>query len=85
MLAECVLELVPRKVWSGRFEQNVAWEQMLVENRVLVLKFSLHSREEQAAKTRERLANPKHWKFSRADLKTRQLACDDSSTRMRTC
>ena len=74
VLAERVLELVPRKVWSRRYGQIVAWEQMLTENRVVLLKFHLHiSRKEQAERIRERLANPKkHWKFSHADLKTRQ-------------
>ncbi len=74
VLAERVLDLVPRKVWSRRYEQIVAWERMLTENRVVLLKFYLHiSREEQAERIRERLSNPKkHWKFSHADLKTRQ-------------
>jgi PPK2 family polyphosphate:nucleotide phosphotransferase len=74
VLAERVLELVPKKVWSRRYEQIVAWERMLVENRLVLLKFYLHiSRDEQAKRIRERLANPKkHWKFSHADLKTRQ-------------
>jgi len=41
---------------------------------VLLLKFYLHiSKEEQAERFEERLANPrKNWKFSQADLKTRQ-------------
>ena len=41
---------------------------------MLLLKFYLHiSKEEQAERFEERLANPhKHWKFSQADLKTRQ-------------
>ena len=74
VLAERVLELVPKKVWSRRYEQIVAWERMLAENRVVLLKFYLHiSREEQASRIRERLENPKkNWKFSHADLKTRQ-------------
>ena len=44
------------------------------KNRVVLLKFYLHiSRKEQAERIQERLANPKkHWKFSHADLKTRQ-------------
>ncbi len=75
VLAERVLGLVPRKVWSLRYQQIVDFERMLVENRVLVLKFYLHiSRDEQAARFKERLANPeKNWKFSHADLTTRQL------------
>ena len=74
VLAERVLGLVPRKVWSRRYEQIVDFERMLVAERVLVLKFYLHiSRDEQAARFKERLANPqKNWKFSQADLTTRQ-------------
>lgn len=53
----------------------VDFERMLVANRIVVLKFHLHiSRKEQAERFRERLANPeKNWKFSHADLSTRQL------------
>jgi PPK2 family polyphosphate:nucleotide phosphotransferase len=74
VLAERVLGIVPRKVWSQRYEQIVDFERMLVANGVLVLKFCLHlSRDEQAARFKERLANPKKfWKFSHADLTTRQ-------------
>ena len=74
VLAERVLGLVPRKVWARRYAQIVDFERMLVENRVVLLKFHLHiSRGEQAERFRERLADPrKHWKFSQADLKTRQ-------------
>ena len=75
VLAERVLEIVPRKVWSERYGQIVDFERMLVANRVTVLKFHLHiSRDEQAERFRERLSNPhKNWKFSQADLSTRQL------------
>ena len=74
VLAERVLNIVPKKVWSRRYGQIVEFERMLVENHVVVLKFHLHiSREEQAERFRERLANPeKNWKFSHADLQTRQ-------------
>lgn len=74
VLAERVLGIVPRKVWLARYEQIVAFERMLVENNVVLLKFHLHiSREEQAERFKERLANPeKNWKFSHADLRTRQ-------------
>lgn len=74
VLAERVLGLVPGKVWRARYGQIVNFERMLVENRVLVLKFFLHiSRKEQAVRFKERLANPKkNWKFSHADLATRQ-------------
>ena len=74
VLAERVLGIVPKKVWSKRYAQIVDFERMLVENHVLVLKFYLHiSKDEQAARFKERLANPeKNWKFSHADLTTRQ-------------
>lgn len=75
VLAERVLGLIPRKVWALRYQQIVEFERMLVENRILVLKFYLHiSRDEQAARFKERLSNPeKNWKFSHADVATRQL------------
>src|SRR5262245_21163392 len=74
VLVERVLEIVPEKVWSRRYEQIVDFERMLIDNRVVLLKFYLHiSKEEQAERFKERLANPrKNWKFSQADLKTRQ-------------
>ncbi len=75
VLAERVLGIVPRKVWRRRYRQIVDFERMLVENDLVVLKFHLLiSRDEQAVRFRERLANPKkYWKFSHADLTTRQL------------
>lgn len=74
VLAERVLGLVPRKVWSQRYAQIVDFERMLTANGVVLLKFYLHlGRDEQAARFKERLSNPqKNWKFSHADLATRQ-------------
>ena len=74
VLAERVLQIVPKKIWLQRYGQIVAFERMLVENRVVVLKFYLHiSRGEQKARFQERLADPeKNWKFSSADMATRQ-------------
>jgi len=74
VLAERVLEIVARPVWTRRYEQIVAFEKILVENNVVLLKFYLHlGKKEQAERFRERLANPqKNWKFSHGDLKTRQ-------------
>ncbi len=75
VLAERVLKIVPKQVWSGRYDQIVDFERMLVENNVLLLKFYLHiSKKEQAERFKERLTLPhKHWKFSQSDLTTRQL------------
>jgi PPK2 family polyphosphate:nucleotide phosphotransferase len=74
VLAERVLEIVPRPVWSKRYAQIVDFERILAANGVVLLKFCLHiSKEEQAERFRERLAQPhKYWKFSHGDLKTRQ-------------
>jgi PPK2 family polyphosphate:nucleotide phosphotransferase len=74
VLVERVLKIVPKRVWSSRYDQIVAFEEMLAENRVVLLKFYLHiSKEEQAVRLRERLADPrKNWKFSQADLHTRE-------------
>ena len=74
VLAERILKIVPKKVWSGRYEQIVDFERMLVRNNVVLLKFYMHiSKEEQAERFKERLANPhKYWKFSHADLRMRQ-------------
>jgi len=74
VLAERVLKIVPKNVWSKRYDQIVDFERMLVENNVLLLKFYLHiSKEEQAERFRERLTQSrKYWKFNQADLKARQ-------------
>jgi len=69
-----VLGLQPKKVWRDRYEQINAFEKLLGDNRIVLLKFFLHiSKAEQAERFRERLENPtKHWKFSVADLKMRE-------------
>lgn len=74
VLAERILKIVPKKIWSSRYEQIVNFERMLVENNVVLLKFFLHiSKKEQAERFNERLAIPhKKWKFSSADLETRK-------------
>jgi PPK2 family polyphosphate:nucleotide phosphotransferase len=73
VLVERVLKIVPKSVWSKRYAQIVDFERMLVANNVVLLKFFLHiSREEQAERFQARLDEPqKRWKFSFADLKTR--------------
>lgn len=70
-----VHNLVPKKVWSRRYDHINAFEQMLADEGVTILKFFLHiSRNEQAKRLAERLADPeKHWKFNPGDLKERAL------------
>lgn len=69
-----VLNLVPKKVWERRYEQINDFERILAENGVVILKFFLHiSKEEQAERFRERLADPtKIWKFNPGDLDMRK-------------
>jgi PPK2 family polyphosphate:nucleotide phosphotransferase len=70
-----VHSLVPKDVWSQRFEQINQFEKHLAENGVTILKFFLHiSKEEQKRRLQARLDDPsKHWKFALGDLKERAL------------
>ena len=69
-----VHDLVPKSVWSKRYEQINDFERMLSDNGVRIVKFLLYiSKEEQAKRFRERLDDKtKNWKFSQADLKERE-------------
>jgi len=73
ILVPRVYKLVPKKVWSARYDQINDFERMLTENNVVILKFLLHvSREEQAKRFEERLSDPKkNWKFRVGDLDDR--------------
>lgn len=70
-----VHKLVPKDVWSQRYDQINHFERMLSENGVRILKFFLHiSREEQKQRLLERLNDPlKNWKFQVGDLDERKL------------
>lgn len=70
-----VKNIVPKPVWSKRYDQINDFERMLDDNRVKILKFFLHiSREEQAKRLRDRLSDPtKNWKFRAGDLDDRDL------------
>ena len=74
VLVERVIGGLPRTVVEERYRQIVDFERMLVENKVVLVKFFLHlSRKEQAERFRERLEMPhKRWKFSSGDLVTRR-------------
>ena len=69
-----VHNLVPKSVWSKRYNQINNFEKMLVENGTTILKFYLHiSKDEQKKRFEDRLnRTDKHWKFSDADLRERQ-------------
>jgi PPK2 family polyphosphate:nucleotide phosphotransferase len=68
-----VRRLVPSETWRSRFAQINAFEHMLSENGVVILKFFLHiSRGEQKRRLQERLADKtKNWKFRAGDLDDR--------------
>jgi PPK2 family polyphosphate:nucleotide phosphotransferase len=70
-----VHNIVPKQVWSKRYDQINEFEQMLDDNRVKIIKFFLHiSRDEQAKRMRDRLSDPKkNWKFRAGDLDDRDL------------
>ena len=68
-----VHDLVPKKVWSKRYDHINAFEKLLADNGTLVLKFYLHiDREEQLERFKKRINNPKkNWKISGADYSER--------------
>jgi len=70
-----VHNLVPREVWSKRYDQINDFERMLAENGVVILKFFLHvSRDAQKQRLIERIEDPtKNWKFNTGDLDERKL------------
>jgi PPK2 family polyphosphate:nucleotide phosphotransferase len=70
-----VHDIVPKKVWSRRFDQINAFEELLTSSGTTIIKFFLWiDRDEQKARFQERLDNPdKRWKFRIGDLAERKL------------
>ena len=70
-----VHEIVPKEVWSKRYDQIREFEQLLTATGTTIVKFFLYiDRDEQRERFQERLDNPrKRWKFSMADLDERKL------------
>jgi PPK2 family polyphosphate:nucleotide phosphotransferase len=70
-----VHKLVPKDVWSKRYELINDFEKMLHENGTRILKFYLHiSPEEQLERFKQRLDDPmRQWKISQADYSERKL------------
>ena len=87
-----VHELVPKAVWSKRFDQINAFEQLLVDSGTTIVKFFLWiSRDEQRERLQARLDQPdKRWKFRLGDLDERKrwddyvAAYDDALSRCST-
>jgi PPK2 family polyphosphate:nucleotide phosphotransferase len=66
--------LVPKEIWQSRYDQINAFERILVENDVTILKFFLHiSRDEQEQRFQQRVEDAqKNWKISPADFRERE-------------
>jgi PPK2 family polyphosphate:nucleotide phosphotransferase len=87
-----VHRLVPKEIWSRRYELIEEFEKGLVEHGTHILKFYLHiSKEEQLARFKQRLDDPtRHWKISESDYKERPFwrdyrkAYEDALTRTST-
>jgi PPK2 family polyphosphate:nucleotide phosphotransferase len=69
-----VHNIVPKGVWSGRYDQINAFERLLVEEGTTIVKFFLHiDRDEQRSRLQARLDDPhKRWKFRLGDLEERK-------------
>jgi len=66
--------LVPKSVWSERYDHINRFEENLAHSGVTILKFFLHiSKDEQKARFQDRLDDPdKNWKVSPADFAERK-------------
>jgi PPK2 family polyphosphate:nucleotide phosphotransferase len=75
VLSPRVHNLISDKVVRSRLDNINAFESMLADNDVLILKFYLHlSRREQTNRLQSRIDAPKkHWKLSEADLHERKF------------
>ncbi len=75
VLVARVNKLVPRSVWSKRYDVINDFEKMLSEHRTCILKFFLHiSADEQLDRFRARLDDPaRRWKISDSDYSVREL------------
>jgi PPK2 family polyphosphate:nucleotide phosphotransferase len=69
-----VHNLVPKEVWSKRYDEINAFEKQLVDNGTHILKFYLHiDKDEQLARFRQRLDDPnRQWKISESDYAERE-------------
>src|SRR2546425_6771094 len=92
VLAARVRKLVPKNVWTRRYDHINRFEQLLTDSSVVVVKFFLHiSKDEQRRRFEERLRDPtKQWKLSPSDFEDRKqwddyvAAYEDALTRCST-
>ncbi len=69
-----VHELVPKSVWSKRYEAINHFEKLLADNGTHILKFYLHiDADEQLKRFKQRIDDPaRHWKISENDYSERE-------------
>ncbi len=69
-----VHNMVPKAVWSKRYDHINNFEEMLSDGGMSIVKFFLYiSKEEQKKRFEERIENPeKNWKFNMEDLEERK-------------
>ncbi|WP_299594123.1 polyphosphate kinase 2 family protein [uncultured Microbulbifer sp.] len=74
VLIQRVHKMVPKKVWSGRYEHINNFEKLLADNDTAILKFYLHiDPEEQLERFKKRIDDPaRHWKISDSDYSEAQ-------------
>lgn len=74
VLVSRVHNLVPKKVWSKRYDLINNFEKNLVDNGTHILKFYLHiSKDEQLQRFKQRIDDPaRHWKISESDYRERK-------------
>ena len=70
-----VHNLVPKDVWSRRYDQINEFEELLHANRIKIVKFFLHiSKDEQKKRFQQRIDDPdRRWKISQADFDERKF------------
>jgi len=70
-----VRKLAPSSVWKRRYDHINAFERLLADSGITIVKLFLHiSPDEQADRLRQRQATPsKQWKFDPGDLENRAL------------
>jgi len=69
-----VHNLVPKQVWSGRYDEINNFEKLLADNGTHIVKFYLHiDKDEQLARFKQRFDDPsRHWKISESDYSERK-------------
>jgi PPK2 family polyphosphate:nucleotide phosphotransferase len=74
VLVERVKKIAPKEVWSQRYEQINEWEQMLISEKTVILKFYLHISKKEQRKRLEKRATDKrrNWKLDPSDIGSRK-------------